>query len=235
MKKGIIYYTDNEIQDPIDSLVKSFILEANLPITSVSLKPIDFGDNYSLPFERGYKTMISQILVALGMSTADYVFFCEHDVLYHPSHFEFNPPRDNMFYYNNNNWRWLYGSDKAISYDRMISLSGLCVNREFALEHYQLRDRKIKEAGNEKFATKEPDLARKWGYEPGTKKKKRGGITDDDFDVWTSAKPNIDIRHKKTFSPPKITLESFKHPPVNWKEIPIEEIPGWDLKRLFNL
>lgn len=234
--KEIIYYTDNRIDDHMANLVRENILKANLPIVSVSLKPIDFGRNLTFYTEApGYITMIKQISTALSVSDADYVFFCEHDVLYHPSHFDFTPPRDDIFYYNKNVWRWLLGSEKLIRYDRMLPLSCLCVERELALEHYEILENNIYEAGQDKFTTKEPALARKWGYEPGTKKIKRGGITDYDFDTWASQGPNIDIRHRGTFSPPKVTLDSFRHAPTNWQEIAIDEVPEWDLKHLFNI
>ena len=163
------------------------------------------------------------------------VFFTESDVLYPASHFDFIPPKDDIFYYNKNVWRWEFGSSIAIRHERMLPLSCLCVNREFALLYYEMLEKKIKEVGLDRFKSREPELARKWGYEPGTKKKKRGGLTDDDFETWSSEYPNIDIRHKGTFSPPKVTLKSFKHQPVNWQEIPIDKIPGWNLRTLFNI
>lgn len=234
--KGIIYYTDNALDKKIDQVVKAQLLSVGLPIVSSSLEPIDFGWNIVLRgHKRGYVTMVKQILAVLQESREKYVFFCEHDVLYPESHFDFTPPRDDIFYYNENVLRWEFGSDHAVSYDRMLPLSCLCVNRKFALSHYKLRLSEIEKAGESEFKSHEPHLARKWGYEPGTKKKKRGGLTDDDFDTWRSEYPVIDIRHKNAFSPPKVTLESFKHAPVNWKEIPANEVPGWNLRGIFNL
>ena len=224
MDKGIIYYTDCRIGKPIIPLCQRELLKANLPIVSCSLKPIDFGYNIVIDAKRSYPTMVRQIIIALEHSSAKYVFFCEHDVIYHPSHFDFTPTKDNIFYYNDNVWRWRVGEDKAIRYERMLPLSCMCVNRKFALDHYRMRQRKIKEWGLDHFRSREPRLARLWGYEPGTKKKKRGGLTDDDFDTWTSEYPNLDIRHKWTFSSPKITLDSFKHPPKKWEEKSIKDI-----------
>jgi hypothetical protein len=234
--KGIIYYTDNRIGEPIIPVVQKQLLKVGLPIISCSLKPINFGKNIVLKgLRRSYPTMVLQIITALGASTAKYVFFCEHDCLYPKSHFNFTPLEDNIFYYNSNVWRWKFGNKKAITHKRMLPLSCLCVNREFALNHYQMRQKKIKEWGLNKFRSREPRLARIWGYEPGTKKKRRGGFSDDNFGVWYSEYPVIDIRHSWTFSKPKVTLDSFKHKPKNWQEIPIEKIPYWDLKKLFNL
>ena len=83
--------------------------------------------------------------------------------------------------------------------------------------------------------THEPFWARKWGYEPGTKKIRRGGFSDDNFDTWKSKYPLIDIRHGRTFSQSKVTKTSFKHLPTNWKETKIDMIDGWDLKKIFNI
>jgi len=180
--------------------------------------------------------MLWQIFVALANSSAPYVFFCEHDVLYEKSHFLFIPKKDNVFYYNSNVWRWRYGGDNiAIRYEGMLPLSCMCTNREFALDHYRKRQAKIKEWGLDDIRSREPRKSRIWGYEPGRKRKRRGGFSDDISEVWCSELPNIDIRHGRTFSSPKITLDSFKNMPENWEEISIENIQGWDLKKLFNL
>lgn len=233
MKKGVIYYTDNRLGEPIFSTVQDYIKKSNLQITSVSLRPIDFGRNLSLNLDPCAVTMIKQITAGLEASDADVVFFCEHDVLYPASHFEFEPLKEDIYYYNNNIWRWKYPDDLAITYDRLICLSGLCVNRKFALAHYKARLKKIQELGLESIKDREPLWARNWGYEPGTKKTKRGGFSNDDFETWASKEPIIDIRHGKTFSPTKVTLDSFKHAPVNFQETTIDKIPGWDLKKLF--
>jgi|SRR3990167_3306140 len=236
--RGVIYYTDCKIQDPIKSVVQKYIKASGLPITSCSLnEPIDFGTNVVFWGKRGYVTYVRQILEALSKSKEDYVFFCEQDVLYPKSHFDFTPPKDNIFYYDENVWRWLYGSDKAISYDRLISLSGLCVNTKFAIDHYMGRLVAIVDHGLDKFASHEPAQARAWGYEPGTKKKTRGGFSDDDFELWCADDPMVDIRHKGTFSPIKVSLDKFSHAPEGWKEIPIEMVPHWGdrLMELFDL
>lgn len=233
MTKGIIYYTGNNIGAPIFLLVQEYILKAGLPIVSCSLKPIEFGQNIVIKGERSYPTMVKQILTALENSTAKYVFFTEHDCLYPKSHFDFTPSEDDVFYYNEHVYRWWFEGDTAIRHDRMLPLSCLCVNRKFALEHYRMRQRKIEEWGLDHFRSREPRLARIWGYEPGTKKRRRGGLTDDDFDTWYSKDPVIDIRYWGTFSSPKIHLSDFKHQPTGWQERNIKDIPGWDLMSIF--
>lgn len=238
MTKGAIYYTDNSLESTFpdmlrvcqEQLKKAF----NGDIVSVSLKPMDFGKNIVLENRvRSYPTMTMQILMALEASTADYVFFTEHDVLYHPSHFDFTPKRDDIYYYNTNNWRWRWGTDVLITYDELHSLSGMCCNRETAIKHYKYRLKVIEEQGLDNNRGREPRWARRFGYEPGTKKIRRGGITDEDFECWKSKYPNIDIRHKGTFSHPKTFIEEFNHLPTSWRETTIDNIEGWDLRGLF--
>lgn len=193
--RGIIFYS-NGIAEPIKSMVWETV--KGLPITT------SYSNGSS------YYQMVKQIIDCLERSKEDNVFFCEHDVLYNPTHFDFTPPRDDIFYYNSNVWRWDYPRKRYVTYDRLLSLSALCVNRLFALDHFKRRLKVIPQ---------NDVLCRKMGYEPGTKKIKRGGFSDDDFDTWQSEKPLIDIRHGKTFSPRKVELKDFKHPPLNWKEV----------------
>lgn len=239
MTKGIIYYTDNRVVEPIFSKVQQILAkigkEKGIPITCVSLKPTDFGDMRVVleNRERSYPTMVRQIIMALEASKEKYVFFCENDVLYHPSHFDFNPPKDDVFYYNNNVWRWKLWDDKAIRYKKMIPLSCLCANREYVLDHYRYREAKIKEWGLDDRRSREPRTARIWGYEPGTKSKRRGGLTEENYEEWTSEFPNVDIRHARTFSRLKCDQRDFKNMPENWEEIEAKAIPGWDLDKVF--
>ena len=238
MLKGIIYYSDGKIEEPIRSAVQRSILKAKLPIVSCNLKPMNFGDTEIVPMLKpGFITYMTQIESALAVSNAEYVFFCEHDVLYPKCHFDFMPPKEEIYYYNERIWRWAYPRDFAITYDGLGSLSGLCAYTKTVLNHYRGRHKKIIENGWDKIIEKEPSWARKMGYEPGTKKIKQGGFSDEDFGVWFSDIPIIDIRHEGTYTRTKVTLDSFKHPPdpSTWKETTLDKIEGWNLKKEFNL
>jgi len=215
--KGIIYYTDNRLKEPIYSAVQKLLLESGLPIISISLKPIDFGENIVLDLEPGITTLNKQILAGLEASKTDIIFFCEHDVLYHKSHFDFIP--EDTFYFNTNVWRWNYPLDHLITYDHLKSLSGLCAKRELLLDYYRKRVKLIED--NEwKDTSQEPRWSRSLGHEP-----KEG-------EEWKSEYPNIDIRHKGTITRRKCRLVDFKHPPMGWKEINIKDILGWNLNYL---
>lgn len=222
--KTILYYTHNLCDEKIFKTVQYRLLNIGLPIVSVSLKPMDFGKNIVLNLEPGAVTLTKQILEGLYNVDTDYVFFCEHDVLYHKSHFDFKPSRDDTFYFNTNNWRWDYPKDRYITYDGLRSLSGMCANTKLALKHYKKRLDLIEKNGygNER----DPYWARKIGYEP-CKSKKRGGFSDNKCDNWRSEHPNIDIRHGGTMTKPKVTLSSFKHQPTGWKEATFNQLTGW--------
>jgi hypothetical protein len=223
--KGLVYYTDNRLPEPIFSAVQREVLKSNLPIISVSLKPIDFGINIVLDLKPSVISMFKQILKGLESSSSDMIFLVEHDVLYHSSHFSFKPPRRDTYYYNTNVWRWKYPHDYLITYDHLISLSGLCADRDLLINHYTKRLEIIEKNGWEDG--RDPNWARKIGYEPG-KKRRRGGFMDEPIDEWKSAFPNIDIRHKRTITPPKVTLDSFRHLPTGWKESRFDQIKGWE-------
>lgn len=242
MTKSILYYTDCRIQGHIIwNLAQKFIgeiaKEKGLPIVCCSLRPVNFGDKRIVieGQERSYPTMALQILTALKAAESKYVYFCEHDCLYHSSHFDFTPPTDDVYYYNVNNWRWWFPHNYLITYDGLNSLSMMCCNRELAIRHYELRLRLIEEQGLDKVRSREPRWARQFGYEPGTKLRRRGGVTDEGFVKVKSVLPNIDIRHKRTFSAPKVRLEDFKHPPDDFVTGTFDDIPYWDLRGLFNL
>lgn len=229
-EKEIIFYTDNQLNLKIAHRVQKNLLKMGLPIVSASLKPMTFGTNVHLDLKRGYLTMFKQILAALEAAKAKNVFFCEHDVLYHPSHFEFIPPEKSKFYYNENVWKLNMENGKCLHYD-CKQVSGICVNRETAIKHYRKRIKKVEE-----FMKKQPTDAqlnkfvREMGFEPGTHRRS-SRVDDLTCGSWKSAWPNVDIRHGKNLSPSRWKKSQFKNQKFTkgWTEA--EEIPGWpDLK-----
>lgn len=213
--KGIIYYTDNQLDEKIAKPVREQLLKAGLPIVSASLNPLDFGKNIVIEAERGYLTMFRQILAALEASTADYIFFCEHDVLYDPSHFLFTPPKDDIYYYGVNVWK-LWEDGLAIKVDDCRQLSGLCANRDLLIKHYKERIRRVEAEG----------FSRKMGFEPGTHNRAER-VDDYKSDIWRSDKPNVDLRHNTNMTSSRRSKEQFRNQKytLGWTES--TEIPGW--------
>lgn len=208
-KKGIIYYTDNQLNIKLAKTVQAQIKSIGLPIVSASLKPMNnMGKNIYLRMKRGSFTMFKQILAALEASTAEIVFFCEHDVLYHPSHFEFTPTQKDKFYYNQNFWK-VWPDGFAAHWDAN-QVSGLCGYREHLLTYYRQRIAEIESRG---FNS---------SYEPGSRDKSK-------YEVWNSAYPNIDIRHDNNLTKSHRSPNDFrdKSTCVNWQESNIDNLPGW--------
>jgi len=232
LTKGIIYYSDCQLDEKIAQPVRNQLLkisqEKNIPIVSATLKKMDFGvKNIHFPhLKRGHLAMFKQIASALEHSKADFVFFCEHDVLYHPSHFDFTPPDKDKFYYNENVWKVDPTTGKAVHYD-CRQVSGICVDRELALAHYRKRIELVEKNG----------FSMEMGFEPGTHH--RAGRVDDLTSAgWKSPSPNVDIRHGDNLSPTKWTKDQFRNQKftAGWQEGDIDHIPGWEnLKKLFTI
>lgn len=211
-KKGIIFFTDNQLNLGIAHAVQKQLNKIGLPIVSSSLKPMTFGDkNVVIPMQRGYHAYFKQIIAALETSSSEIIFFAEHDVLYPISHFEFTPPRKDKFYYNQNWVKVRWGDDKAVSWDAN-QVSGLVCYRELALEWYY---KKLKE-----FETL-PKFDRK--FEP-------QGDNDDQFEVFKSKEPYVDIRREGKFgnnlTKSKWSLDDFRNKDTakNFREC---SVPDW--------
>jgi glycosyltransferase involved in cell wall biosynthesis len=215
-----LYYTCSTLADPLATASRNQLLRARNghELGCVSRERCDFGDwNIVVNGERGPLTMHRQILAGLERLKADIVFFCEHDVLYHPSHFEFAPPRKDTFYYNTNVWRVRSPDGHAVKTTDCKQLSGLCCYRELAIEHYRKRVERI---GREGFS-------RRNGYEPGTRHLPNG-YDDSRAESWVSTYPNLDIRHDGTATGNHWTPESFRNQKfaAGWEETD-DVIPGW--------
>ncbi|OFW53984.1 MAG: hypothetical protein A2163_07895 [Actinobacteria bacterium RBG_13_35_12] len=232
--KGILFYTDNQLGLRIAHKVQKQLLKANLPIVSVSLKPMPhFGKNIHLPLERGYITLTKQIIAGLEALDTDIVFMCEHDVLYPTYHFDFTPTRKDVYYYNTNSW-WLRAEDGHCLYFTHRSQSGLCGFRETLLKHYKERLRRMEELiASEKdgmiVATSGNLIPLKegihrLGFEPGTHNRPEK-IDDLGCEDYQSEIPFIDIRHDNNLTQNRWRIDQFRSKPKEWVEA--NEIPFW--------
>ena len=215
-----LYYTCNTLAEPLASAARNQLLTARNghELGCVSLQRTDFGDwNVVLNEPRGPLTMHRQILAGLERLKSDIVFFCEHDVLYHPSHFDFIPPDKTTFWYNTNVWRIRSPDGHAVKTNDCKQLSGLCCWRELAIEHYKKRVERIEREG----------FNRRNGYEPGTRHLP-SGYDNSLAESWQSAYPNLDIRHSGTVTGNHWTPESFRNQKyaAGWQETD-GDIPGW--------
>lgn len=217
VSKGILYYTHNEIDETIMKMCQDQITAAAKEnrIVCVSLQETAFGtDRIVMPLKKGYITMTKQILRGLEELDTDIVFFCEHDVLYHPSHFDFIPGGKDIFYYNENVWFYRWEDGHSLHYD-CNQLSGLCAYREPLIKHYKERLAYIEEHG----------FSRNIGFEPMT----HGRIKWDfkcGCQSWKSKEPNVDIKHDANLVRQRWKKEDFRNQKFTkgWQE---GECPGW--------
>ena len=213
--KAILYYTDNRLDETILRACQNQLLKAGLPVVSVSLGPLDFGRNVVVDGERGPETMFRQILAGLEVIDADVVFFAEHDVLYHPGHFEFSPGQEDLFYYNNNLWKVDAGTGRAL-FHYSNHTSQLCAHRPFLLGHYRKRVAMVGQNG----------FSRRMGFEPGTHGRKER-VDDHKCDTWMSPEPNLDLRHGGNFTQTRWRREQFRNQRFTkgWQEA--DRVPPW--------
>lgn len=214
--KSIIFYTDNrlnlKIAHKVQKQLSKISKDKNIPIISASLKPMSFGDkNIHIPMERGYLAYFTQIIAALEASTADIIYFCEHDCLYAPEHFDFTPLNKETFYYDHSWWKIGMG-DLAVHWDA-DQVSGLCCYREVALAWYK---KKLETFERDKFDRK---------FEP---------MSGEKSESWKASVPMIDIRHDGALTKNKWSLADFRDKTTakNFQGSTIDKIPGWNAQEL---
>jgi len=230
---GILYYSDSRLDKNLELAVQEQIkLGSNgRRIVSVTLKPSNFGDNIHMDLERGYLTMAKQILAGLRELKTDIVFFTEHDVLYHPTHFDFVPSDKSLFYYNTNVWKLRASDGLAVKVDDCRQLSGLVAYRDFLIIHFEkrvemlqkkwdsLKDNPMQEEEFNKYV-------RAMGFEPGTHGRAER-VDDYKSKSYESKYPNVDIRHGLNATASRWNKDQFKNEKYTkgWTEA--YEIPGW--------
>jgi glycosyltransferase involved in cell wall biosynthesis len=213
--KGCVYYTNNKVSNKIFNAVQQQLSLFKGPIVSVSHKPVDFGTNIVVNLQSSVLSMFKQILIGLENSKADIIFLTEHDVLYHPSHFEFTPVKKDLFYYNVNTWKVDAKTGQALFYYTK-QVSGLCGYREFMIEHYKKRVERVEKEG----------FTRRMGFEPGTWKFPRG-VDNTESRTYMSKIANIDIRHDNNQTANRFKKELFrnKRSTLGWRLA--DAVPGW--------
>lgn len=220
MTKGIIYYSDCRGDERVLEAVRKqlMIAAAGIPVVSNMLCYRDFGQYHKIVTvrPRGYETMFRQILGALEASDADVIFHAEHDVAYHPSHFDFTPAREDTFYYNQNTWRVDVKTGRALHY-LCNQVSGLCASRVLLIDHYRRLVAHVEANG----------FDRSLGFEPGTNTRQVAFGKSAPVETWMSAQPNIDIKTKFCLTPGRWSQEEFRNKQtcLGWRES--DGVPGW--------
>jgi len=220
-KVGIVQYTDNS-GDPLfmekcrQQIKKCAEINGIDEIVCVSQEPIeDFGRNIVMELERSVLSIFKQVVKGLEESSADVIYLCEHDLIYHPSHFQFKPPEENIFYYDMNRWSLDDVTGKAVFYYTDVP-SMMCGFKEHLLNHYS----KVLE-----FVEKNGWRSR-YGYSPpkGLPREKRTGKRQS----YIAKFPSLDVRRKDAFTRKRMSQEQFRgaNSHRGWTEA--DNVPGWD-------
>jgi len=134
-KSTIIYYTANRENPEFEEKIRANILKqkGNLPIISVSQKPINFGKNICVGDvgASGFN-MFRQVQMACEAAKTQFVISAEADCLYPPDYFTFIPPRDDMAYRNSNVFLLPY--QKNYFFQKDGSTFSQIIDREFYLK-----------------------------------------------------------------------------------------------------
>lgn len=216
MSKGLIYYTDNRCEERILQVcrnqLKRCMKEWGFPIVSISHYPIDFGKNFVMYHPRGIISIYKQTIKGLEECPTDVVFFVEHDILYHPSHFDITPSREDVFCFDTNKWFVSAKDGQAFTYHHSDE-SLMCAYRNLLLKHFHLALAQEERYGHDRIL----------GFTPpkGVPVKDRcGGI-----ETYTALHPSIHINHFNNFTYKRTKQDQFRRKPQGWLEA--DEIPGW--------
>lgn len=105
MRTTAIYYSSNREKPEFEERIRDNILKycGDLPIISVTQKPIDFGTNICVGDvgASGFN-MFRQVLIACKEAKTPFVTSIEADCVYPPDYFEYIPPRKDLAYRNTN-------------------------------------------------------------------------------------------------------------------------------------
>jgi hypothetical protein len=184
----IIYYTANVVPEPFAEGIRNQILTAapDMPIVSVSHKPIRFGQNIVVNLPRHHLSIYRQALLGAKEARTRYIVLCEDDVLYSPEHFKHRPHQD-VFAYNIGHWGLYTWEQKPVfSWKGRRTLGNLICERDLFIHAMEERFKRWPDDN-------EVDLS-VWA-EPGKYERQLDVSTRQTEEFWTNP-PNIVFSHQ---------------------------------------
>jgi len=204
MKITILYYTSNQEGNKFEERVKQNILKVkkDIPIISVSQKPIDFGHNICVG-EHGASgfNMFRQVQIGLRKVKTPFVVSAEADCLYPPKYFTHIPRKLDVAYRSWNTYvmpQW-----RAFFFHKYM---GATHSQVVGTKYYLNRLNKLFE-GAPDWSTKEKNFP-----------KERTGMEDvfDEVILYKSRYPVVQIK----------TTRSMRHYTFS-DRTPVLELPHW--------
>lgn len=141
---SVIYYTANIVPEHFAGHIRGQIVKAagEIPIISVSKKPIDFGVNICVgDTPRNQYQIYQQALAGAKVANTPYIALCEDDVLYSEAHFKFRP-KPGHWGYNMNPWSVFTWGEPLYTYKApggRRNLNGLICERELFIRAMEER------------------------------------------------------------------------------------------------
>jgi hypothetical protein len=223
--KTIIYLTDNTLDEKIASKCKEILVKeaGGNPIVSVSQKPIDLGINICVgEIGRSWLSLYKQLIIGLKIVKTEDIAIAEHDCLYSHEHFNWIPPKKDIFYYNFNHWLVQWGGNHPelngmYSYwPKRTAMSQLICNKDLLMKATQ-------EVINLLAMGLKVEKGLHWYGEPGVKSEQfkkafveassgrptqlqtylKAYLVKNSSDGFETTIPNLDIRHGTNFTGPK--------------------------------
>jgi len=140
VEKTIIYYTHNRENSCFENKIMDNIKAkaGDIPIISVSQKPIDMGRNICVgDVGLSYLNEWRQILIGAKEANSKFLIFCESDVLYPKEYFQFMPPSDGIWRYDNV-WMCFYGKGQPRSFRRKKYTEGAQIcSRNYVIDRIE--------------------------------------------------------------------------------------------------
>jgi len=133
-----IYYTSNREKESFEKRIQENILKhcGDLPIISVSQKPIDFGHNICVgDIGQSYLNEWKQLLIGLKEAKTEFCIAAESDCLYPPEYFTFIPPEKNIVYRYSPVWAYWKNRNKFWKKPRMEGAQMCC--RKYWIERLE--------------------------------------------------------------------------------------------------
>lgn len=137
----VIYYTSNRENEDFENKIKAKLLKTigDLPLISVSQKPIDFGENICVgDVGISNQNVFRQFQIGCMHAKTPFVAVAESDCLYPKEYFEFIPENINMCCRYDNVWLLYKNSDSGFLRKESSECAAVW-GREIAIRHVEKR------------------------------------------------------------------------------------------------
>lgn len=195
----VIYYTSNwlDTHNPyfLGNTKKQLLISiGDLPLISVSQKPMAFGQNICVgEIGRSHLNLYRQILAGCKAAKTKYVAMAEDDVLYSYEHFHNYVPEKDRFAYDMNKWSlftWTKPPLFTFRTNRKV-VNSLIAKRDMLVAALEERFNKFK-------GVKDEDIPISYWGDPG-RYEHNLGVTVRETEEFYSGCPNIVFSHPEAF------------------------------------